>query len=434
MAKSSPSIAFTQLVEPTNSVQSSQPAPFDAVMAYLLGQCCSVTYNQFDAGLNASLDFSQLTLPGYSSITATSSTPFSVYEANEPGPTAGDVGDYFQVPAGFGAELKLTPTSGSAFSIIVVALRGTRTWSEWLDDADVFPVPFAGAVGTNSGLGSVHAGFYGLYTIGENGTAAASGNELSPTVSNRAAGSIAAQVGTYMNSLDGSLPVYVTGHSLGGALASLCALDIAYNFSKQFTDIYMYSLASPRVAVGLSDTLQLPIPTLSNLDGFLASYQTFVPNSYRIVHAADIIPIVPPLSTTLGPLIVNCAHVTDPYQLSGSGVEVTAEISNGAVSGFNITNHGSGYGFDLPATFSGGGGTKAMAQAYLTDLFDYFESVTLLNGGSGYKSAPTVEFLTSGSLTQNVVSFCAQTGDIGDNHGCVMTYVPYLAKLAAGFS
>jgi hypothetical protein len=433
MANSSPSITYTPLVEPTSSVQSSQPAPFDAVMAYLLGQCCSVTYHQFDAGLNAPLDFSQLTLPGYSSIKATSSTPFSVYEANEPGPTTGDVGDYFQVPAGFGVELELTPTSGSAFSIIVVALRGTRTWSEWLDDAEAFPVPFAGVVGTNSGLGSVHAGFYGLYTIGENGKVASSGNELSPTVSNRATGSIAAQVGAYVSNLKGSLPIYVTGHSLGGALATLCALDIAYNFSNQFTDIYMYSLASPRVAMGLSDTFQLPIPTLSNQNGFLANYQTFVPNSYRIVHAADIIPILPPSSITLGPLIINCAHVTDAYQLSGSGAEVTAEISNGAVTGFNFTNHGSDYGFDLPATFSGGGGTKAMAQAYI-DIFYYFKSVTLLNGGSGYTSAPTVEFLTSGSLTQNVVSFCAQTGDIGNNHGCINTYVPYLAELAAGFS
>src|SRR6185436_8802821 len=108
-----------------------------------------------------------------------------------------------------------------------MATRGTRTWSEWFDDADAIPVPFAGALPLNAGLGSVHGGFYGLYTIGTDGTPAASGQELSPTVSQRAAGSIAAQVGEYVSGLTQQLPVYVTGHSLGGALATLCALDVA---------------------------------------------------------------------------------------------------------------------------------------------------------------------------------------------------------------
>jgi hypothetical protein len=56
------------------------------------------------------------------------------------------------------------------------------------------------------------------------------------------------------------------------------------------------------------------------------------------------------------------------------------------------------------------------------------------NGGSGYTSAPSVEIISTGGLPQNVINFCAQTGDIGCNHGCVNTYVPYLAALAANFS
>lgn len=60
-------------------------------------------------------------------------------------------------------------------------------------------------------------------------------------------------------------------------------------------------------------------------------------------------------------------------------------------------------------------------------------SMDVTNDGSGYTSAPSVQIINSGSLTQNVLRFCAQTGDIGCNHSCTNTYVPYLAQLAAGF-
>lgn len=293
---------FTPLVEPTSNVTPTPPPqPFDPVIAYLLGQCCNLTYAQFDAGLNWSQDFSSLTLNGYA-ISASNPKSLSVYEAIEPGPTTGDVGDYVQVPAGFVVQLTLTPTGGGqARTIMVVALRGTRTWTEWYADADGFPTSFGGL-----GLGTVHAGFFGLYTIGKNG--AVSTTPLDPNSQNRAQSSIAAQVAQYISPLNNSLPLYVTGHSLGGALATLCALDMAYNFGSNFSQLFMYSLASPRVAAGLS-----PVPFYDEQVGFLSYYQAYVPNSYRIVHAADIIPILGPTSTALGPLTLNFAHVTDAW-------------------------------------------------------------------------------------------------------------------------
>jgi hypothetical protein len=428
-----PPFALTTLTEPNNSVTQALPAGFDPTMAYLLGQCCSLTYVQFDAGLNWTPDFSSLALPGYT-ITASQPQPFSVYEANEPGPTTGDVGDYYQVPAGFAVQLELTPSGGgNAQQIVVVALRGTRTWEEWFADADGFPTAFAAISGEFSdGLGSVHAGFYGLYTMGENGNTAT--QPLNPTWDQRASGAIAYQVGNYVSQLDGSLPIYVTGHSLGGALATLCALDIAYNFAAKFSEISMYSLASPRVAAGLSDSFDVPIPALGYEQGFLFKYQTYVPNSYQIVHASDIIPILPPLTTSLGPLTLSFAQVTDSFQV-GSGAVGTANISDGAVTAVSIDNtHSTGYLSAFPpiVQFSGGGGSGARATASIS-IFGNVD-ITVTNGGSGYTSAPSVEIISSGALPQNVINFCAQTGDIGCNHGCVNTYVPYLAALAANFA
>jgi len=134
-------------------------------------------------------------------------------------------------------------------------------------------------------------------------------------------------------------------------------------------------------------------------------------------------------------LTLNCAHVTDEYVLVGSGATATASVQGGVVTSIQVTNQGSGYSHDstLPVFISGGGGQGALAQGS-TSLFEATVSVNVLYGGSGYTSAPNVDLPSSGSAQANVVSFCAQTGDIGMNHGCVNTYVPYLAKLAAGFA
>lgn len=431
------SFQFTQLTEPTSYANPTPPGqPFDAGMAYLLGQCCALTYAQFDDGSITPDVFSKLdmagTLKGYEAA-ASNLVPFTVSEPNEPGPTTGDVGDYFTTQGGFGVQLSLTGKSPEV-TFTVIALRGTRTFAEWLSDATVFPVPFAGVMGMNNGLGSVHSGFYGAYTVGKNGKIAASGKELSPTVSERAEESLAAQVGAYVSALRAQ-EVYVTGHSLGGALATLCALDVAHNFPASINHLSLYTLASPRVAVGISDSFSLPIPTLGNQNGFLMQLQSLVPKTFQIVHAADIVPIGPPLLTSLGPLTLSCLQVTDPWQV-GSGATATAKVSGGRVTELSVNNDKSTHysdSFRPTVTFSGGGGSGAAATAEVS-LFGNV-SLNLVSGGTGYSSPPTVTIVNSGpGLCENVVNFCAQTGDIGNNHGCVVTYVPYLKALANGFA
>jgi triacylglycerol lipase len=70
--------------------------------------------------------------------------------------------------------------------------------------------------------------------------------------------------------------VVATGHSLGGALATLCAVDVQYNFSAQLT-VEAYTYGAPKVGN----------------DGFRDSYNQRVPNSYRVVHGMDIVPELP---------------------------------------------------------------------------------------------------------------------------------------------
>ena len=429
---------FTSLVQPTASVSATPAASsFDPGTAYLLGQCCALTYAQFDAGAITLDSFSAMQLAGSldgHALKASNLVEFTVSEASEPGPTPGDVGDYFQTQGGFGVQLAMTQGQ-STHTWTVIALRGTRTFTEWLDDAEALPVAFAPGIVELDGQGSVHSGFYADYTVGTSGAVVASSSALSGTVADRAPGSLAAQVGAYLTGLNDTGSVYVTGHSLGAALATLCAMDIALNFPPS-ESLALYALASPRVAVGLSDSWGVPLPTLGNQAMFVRNFQNTVPNAYQVVNAADIVPISPPLSLSLGALTVTCMQVTDPYE--GSGAAGTASVADGAVTGVSVSllDMGSGYAESSPppVSFSGGAGWGAAATASV-DFAGLVSGIEVTSGGFGYTSAPTVSIGQSGTgLCGNVVTFCVQTGDIGMNHGCLNTYLPYLQALAGGFS
>lgn len=68
--------------------------------------------------------------------------------------------------------------------------------------------------------------------------------------------------------------VYITGHSMGGALAVLAAYDLAVNFNMK---VNMYNFGGPRVGN----------PSFSRY------YDKCVPTSYRVVMDGDIVPGVP---------------------------------------------------------------------------------------------------------------------------------------------
>lgn len=82
----------------------------------------------------------------------------------------------------------------------------------------------------------------------------------------------------------------VCGHSLGGALATLLALDVAAN--TVYKDPSVYTFGSPRTGDSL----------------FASTYDQVVKNSYRIANRLDIVPTLPPPT--------NYEHVLTPCELN----------------------------------------------------------------------------------------------------------------------
>eukprot|EP00798_Chlamydomonas_sp_ICE-L_P010792 gene10791-16939_t len=80
---------------------------------------------------------------------------------------------------------------------------------------------------------------------------------------------------------NGTWKVYVTGHSLGGALATVCAYELADRTSpySKAQNIAMYSYGAPRVGNKL----------------FAEKFDSMIPDSWRIMNPKDIIPTVPRL-------------------------------------------------------------------------------------------------------------------------------------------
>lgn len=92
----------------------------------------------------------------------------------------------------------------------------------------------------------------------------------------------------------------------------------------------------------------------------------------------------------------------------------TATVSDGAVTGFTITNGGSGY-TSAPNVTITGAGTGASATAVVSG--GKITSITIVNGGTGYTSAPTVQIdapppvTDTAGLTQRVNDLASASGD-----------------------
>jgi hypothetical protein len=154
----------------------------------------------------------------------------------------------------------------------VIAIRGTEGILEWIHDAEFLTVPCPFLVGA----GHTEDGFTAMYQSLRTGAA-----PNSPTV---------------VKSI-GNLPfprpvtsVTVCGHSLGGALATLLALDLAAN--TVFSQPVVYTYGSPRTGDSL----------------FVSTFDQVVKNSYRIENRVDIVPKLPPPPAY--------RHVDPPYELT----------------------------------------------------------------------------------------------------------------------
>jgi len=151
----------------------------------------------------------------------------------------------------------------------VVALRGTETNMEWWDDFHWGLVPFTQVPNG----GNVAEGFYDIYnSIGT----------MTPgqPQSTSAPGPVAADVAQAATSglgpgLDpAALPMVVTGHSLGGALATLLVADLTANTALK---PQAWTFASPRVGDAV----------------FAARYGALSTVSWRIYNQVDVVPYFP---------------------------------------------------------------------------------------------------------------------------------------------
>jgi len=157
-----------------------------------------------------------------------------------------------QVQVSIGMVLQNT-ASGDA----VVAIRGTEGILEWLHDGSflMVPCPFL------AGAGHTEDGFTQMYKSLALGTAAGS-----PTLAGALAG------------LQWKKPVAsltICGHSLGGALATLLALDVAAN--TPFKNPIVYTYASPKTGG----------------PHFADAYNRLVPSTFRVANRLDLVPKLP---------------------------------------------------------------------------------------------------------------------------------------------
>ncbi|KAK8718422.1 hypothetical protein V6N13_045655 [Hibiscus sabdariffa] len=120
---------------------------------------------------------------------------------------------------------------------VVIALRGTATGLEWLENfrATLSPLPNAPSKPTHDDSEPmVETGFLSLYT---------SGTDEEPSLQEMVREEIARLLQTYG---DEPLSITITGHSLGAALATLTAYDIKTTF-KRSPMVTVMSFGGPRV-------------------------------------------------------------------------------------------------------------------------------------------------------------------------------------------
>lgn len=175
----------------------------------------------------------------------------------------------------FFIEDQTTDTQGAILSKdgeIIIVFRGTSASSDWETNLDTAPERdnFDAKV-----IQDVILAKKDREQINPYPTTSSSGAVMHRGFS-KAYASVRQEIHTYINTHD-ILSFTATGHSLGGALATLCAIDIQYNYAEKIPQIEAYTYGSPKVGN----------------DGFRNSYHRRVPNSYRFVNGLDIVADLP---------------------------------------------------------------------------------------------------------------------------------------------
>ena len=169
----------------------------------------------------------------------------------------------------------------------VVALRGTASKTEWWDDLHWKLVPFTSV----SDGGQVAEGFFDVYrTLGT----MTPGEQASSQPARSFALEVADTIVSFANGLDPAIPTVVSGHSLGGALATLLVADLAANTTVK---PQAWTFASPHVGDAT----------------FAARYGGLIGVSWRIYNLVDVVPYFPADSSD------NYQPVTAGYAINSLG-------------------------------------------------------------------------------------------------------------------
>lgn len=121
---------------------------------------------------------------------------------------------------------------------VYVVFRGTMEPAEWVSNVKALQEPFL----KDRALGEVHRGFHRTYTREDRGEGGVFNFDLKdnlPSIREVIETQLALETGLH------GLPLFVAGHSLGGALATLATAHIKKR--TPFTHPTLYSFASPRV-------------------------------------------------------------------------------------------------------------------------------------------------------------------------------------------
>lgn len=139
---------------------------------------------------------------------------------------------------------------------IVIAFRGTQETSiqNWIDDLYWKQLDLH-YPGTEDAM--VHHGYYTAY---HNTT-------LRPAVLNAV---------EMVRESYGEIPIMVTGHSMGGAIAAFCAMDLIVNTGSKHVQVMTFG--QPRIGNA----------------AFATYYSQLVSNTIRVTHEHDIVPHLPP--------------------------------------------------------------------------------------------------------------------------------------------
>ena len=161
---------------------------------------------------------------------------------------------------------------------IYVVIRGTQTKPEWYNNLRSSPEE-EGFIDAET-LGKVHSGFYHIYNKPNKGDRLDKEDDL-PSMMDV----ITEEIGKL--TADPSIKVYVAGHSLGAALATLAAAQIRYQRLEQEPEIepILYTFASPRVGD-------------KRFEGYVSKHLKYV---FRVINSEDIISAVPLASPRLLP-------------------------------------------------------------------------------------------------------------------------------------